>query len=167
MLAGLLRRAFQVMGGGNAAAQDEHLQLGLRHARLGEMDQAARCFEALLRLDPNSVAGHMNLGNIAFSQGRLGDACRHYEAALAASGLPRHGAANADLANNLGIALMRQGLPDEAVACFQDVLRERETAEAARIQLDQVKSIYCIVSIISPGLYKCNNLISGLQKLSA
>jgi predicted O-linked N-acetylglucosamine transferase (SPINDLY family) len=98
-------------------------QLGLCQARLGEMDEAARSFQALLRLNPQSIAGHMNLGNIAVSQARLADASRHYDAALTASTLPREAPANADLANNLGIALMRQGLPEAAIACFRDVLR--------------------------------------------
>jgi hypothetical protein len=43
---------------------------------------------------------------------------------------------------------------------LQDVLRERETSEAARIQLDQVRFFSRII-------FFSNNVNSALQKLSA
>ena len=146
----LMARANQAMGTGDlrgaidqfnsvlaldAGHEDALLNLGMCHAMLGDMNKAGQWFNRLLTLNPSSAATHMNLGNIALTGHRFTVAGKHYESALAASGQARDAPANAGLTNSLGLSLQRRGLPDEAIACFRDVLRGQPDHHDARTNL--------------------------------
>lgn len=44
-------------------------ELGIQYLKLGQMDQAAETFEALLKLKPNDAAAHQSLGIALYNQG--------------------------------------------------------------------------------------------------
>jgi len=50
--------------------------------RIGGLDEAARAFQAALRLNPGDANARNNLGVIFGQQGRLEDAIREFEGAL-------------------------------------------------------------------------------------
>jgi tetratricopeptide (TPR) repeat protein len=88
--------------------------------RLGDdkkFEEAALKYKAALRLDPNSVLAHNNLGSALQDQGKLEAAIASYQAAL-------HLDPNSVLAhNNLGSALQDQGKLEAAIASYQTALR--------------------------------------------
>jgi tetratricopeptide (TPR) repeat protein len=61
---------------------DEHLTLGVAYERKGELDLAAREYEAALKKDPASFQARFNLGNVRLAQKRYGAAREEYLEAL-------------------------------------------------------------------------------------
>ncbi|MEJ6481807.1 tetratricopeptide repeat protein [Nostoc punctiforme UO1] len=86
----------------------------LREAK--KFEEAAVKYKAALRLDPNSIIAHNNLGIALDDQGKLEEAIAAYQRALLID--PNY--ANAH--NNLGIELSNQGKLDEAIAAYQRAL---------------------------------------------
>jgi Flp pilus assembly protein TadD len=60
----------------------EHLTLGVAYERKGELDLAAREYEAALKKDPASFQARFNLGNVRLAQKRYGAAREEYLEAL-------------------------------------------------------------------------------------
>jgi Tfp pilus assembly protein PilF len=90
---------------------DEHVRLGAVYERDGNLDLAARSYEAALRRDAQHVAALVGLGNLAAARGSLGEAERRYRRALAAD--PKAG----DALNNLAwVYLQRKERYEEAAA---------------------------------------------------
>jgi tetratricopeptide (TPR) repeat protein len=94
--------------------------------KLGRPDKAADAYETMIRLDPQSDAGHAKLGNLHFSQQRYKDAEAAYRKAVAVN-------PNATNRYSLGQALLQTGdLPGA----------EREFGEVARLIPDQPNGFY-------------------------
>ncbi len=53
---------------------------------LGRNDEAMRCGEAAVRLDPSSATGHMNFGRTLQAGGRIEEAISHFRQAIALNG---------------------------------------------------------------------------------
>uniref|UniRef100_UPI0039C64D2D tetratricopeptide repeat protein n=1 Tax=Anabaena sp. CCY 9402-a TaxID=3103867 RepID=UPI0039C64D2D len=88
--------------------------------RLGDdkkFEEAALKYKAALRLDPNSVLAHNNLGYALKKQGKLEAAIASYQTAL------RLDPNFANAHNNLGSALYSQGKLEAAIASYQTALR--------------------------------------------
>jgi predicted Zn-dependent protease len=57
-------------------------ELGTQYMLLRDMDKAGETFEALLKLKPNDVGAHLNLGIVAFNKKKFDDAESHLRKAL-------------------------------------------------------------------------------------
>ena len=57
-------------------------ELGSQYLILKQWDKAGETFEALLKLKPDDVAGHLNMGIVAFNKKKLEDAESHLRKAL-------------------------------------------------------------------------------------
>jgi len=57
-------------------------ELGSQYLILKQWDKAGETFEALLKLKPDDVAGHLNLGIVEFNKKKLEDAETHFRKAL-------------------------------------------------------------------------------------
>jgi tetratricopeptide (TPR) repeat protein len=78
---------------------------------------AARHFEAVLKMTPDSASGHFNYGTAVAADKRFEEAVSHYRRALALR--PTYAVAH----NNLGSALVQLGRPQEALASFREAAR--------------------------------------------
>ena len=79
--------------------------------------EAARHFEAALKVKPGSAAAHFNYGTALAGASRLEDAVTQYQRALALR--PNYAVAH----NNLGTAFLRLGRPQQALASFLEAAR--------------------------------------------
>jgi tetratricopeptide (TPR) repeat protein len=81
----------------------EHNDLGVAYETAGKLDLAAREYKRALERDPRFGRARLNLGNVEAARGRWDRAERAYRRAL--EDLP----GDPDPANNLAVALLRQG----------------------------------------------------------
>jgi tetratricopeptide (TPR) repeat protein len=87
-------------------------------------DEAARCFQKAIEMDPDSAIAHLNLGNIFIRAGRLDDATREEEAAVRIN--PKLDGAYGNLGN---IELKRRRY-DRAAEYFRQQLSLQDSADA-------------------------------------
>ena len=87
----------------------------------GDYELAARKFQEVIRLDPNVVAAHANLGVVLVSLGRYDEAITQYNVALAEA------PGNPGLRLNLGLAYYKKGDFAGAAAQFASLHRENPT----------------------------------------
>jgi Flp pilus assembly protein TadD len=99
-----------------AEAEEIYRDLGARHRAQGKNDVAARCFRALLDLNPLDASAAYNLGNACGELGNRADAGRAYMRAIDLD--PR----NANAMNNLGSLLIAEGMREEAEKWLQRAL---------------------------------------------
>ena len=97
--------------------------LGRCHVNRREFDQAKQCFKALLEAAPESTVAHLSMGNYHLIRRRYSEAVACYRNAFELLPEPRECEANVGLINNLGIALQRQGIPEEAMLWFRKALQ--------------------------------------------
>jgi len=100
-------RAAQVA---SAERPESHVNLGLLHVRLGELDAARAEYETALRLAPWFVPAHVNLADLDRAQGRDQEGVESLRRALALA--PQA----AEVHYALGLALVRTAQRDEALA---------------------------------------------------
>lgn len=102
-----------------------HFHLGNLHSFLEEWPQAANCYGAASRLDPNLIQVQNNLGRALRHQGRLLEAESCYRAALVVE-------PDSDVyLSNLGGILVAQGRLSEAITCFRGAIeRNPQSMEA-------------------------------------
>jgi protein O-mannosyl-transferase len=94
-------------------------------------------WEHALAVTPNNDVAHYNLALLAMDRGQIDDAIRHYEAALVSVGEPETPSrlSAALLHNNLGIALSRKGLEQEAIAHYRKAIELRNDFADAHTNL--------------------------------
>ena len=73
----------------------EHFQNGRNFQRRGLLEEAARQFLKVIKLDSRSASAYFNIGAIYFQQHRYEEAVCHYKAGLELA--PQHASAHADL----------------------------------------------------------------------
>lgn len=96
---------------------DQWFDEGMRHlATSGNSDLALTAFEEALKLDPNRVEAHVNIGKIHHREHRLVDAERSFRLALARN--PYHAEAHC----YLGRAMEDLNCLEEAIACYEKAL---------------------------------------------
>jgi tetratricopeptide (TPR) repeat protein len=98
---------------------DEHVTLGVAYERKGELDLAAREYEAALRKDPAFFQARVNLGNVRLARKRYDEARQEYLAALELR------PADPEATNNLAWAAILSGKDRE------DALRRMEAVLAS------------------------------------
>ena len=98
----------------------------------GELKRLTRRYRAALRINPDFVDAHYNLGTAMSKQGELGEAIKHYRAALRIN--PDYAKAH----NNLGIALAEQGSIEEAIGHFREAFRIDPTNALAYANLANI-----------------------------
>lgn len=103
---------------------DTWYTLGVVNHHLGVLDEAARCYEKALGLNPNHPDALYWLGNLRLKGGDQEGAIRCYRKALLAN--PRHEAAT----RNLGATLQDLQRSGEAIDCYRRFL-EQGVASAA------------------------------------
>ena len=91
--------------------------LGAIHGMRGELEDAARCFQKALRIEPNAVGVLNNLGNTLFLLGRSEEAETQYRKALRL--MPHY----AEALTNLGNLLARKGDAEQAEALYRQALQ--------------------------------------------
>jgi tetratricopeptide (TPR) repeat protein len=98
----------------------------------GQVDEAIRIYEGVLRVRPDFVEAHNNLGAALEQAGRVPEAEEHYEAALRLKPDYVHAY------NNLGNILLNAGRASEAIGYYQQVVRLRPDSAKARYNLGVV-----------------------------
>ena len=75
----------------NADRAEAHLNLGVLHTQLGELDEAERAYRTALDVDPSFVPTYLNLADLYRQQGRegAGEAVLREALAIAADPAPR------------------------------------------------------------------------------
>ena len=86
--------------------------------------------EAAIRIRPDFVDSHINLGNLLDDLGRLPEAIARYREALALN------PANPLLRYNLALALERGGAGEEAIGHYREALRLDPAFSQARLRLE-------------------------------
>ncbi|MEN6472416.1 MAG: tetratricopeptide repeat protein [Syntrophaceae bacterium] len=101
----------------------EHNDLGYAYERQGLYDLAAKEYAKAAQKDRNWAMPRFNLGNLAYRQGDLKGAEKHYRAALRCENN------NADVMNNLANVLADQGRRPESLDMIKRALAiERKPA---------------------------------------
>jgi len=126
--ASLLRRAES--GQLPSAMTERHdLDAALESQRAGDFNGALQRYHALLERDERNAQAHNNLGLLYQENGRLAEAARELQRAVAIE--PR----NAGTHSNYGVTLLMLGRTDEAVAEFQSALSIEPGNLDARVNL--------------------------------
>ena len=90
------------------------LQQGLTLQREGRFEEAERVYQSAVRADPNNSMAWNLLGTVAFERNNLQGSAACFAKALEIQ------PALSESHNNLGLVLLRLGLPEEALrGCFQ------------------------------------------------
>jgi tetratricopeptide (TPR) repeat protein/peroxiredoxin len=98
-----------------------YLSSGAVFFQRGYFDQSASSFRLALRDDPSSAEALYGLGSAYLSQDKITEARESFERATKLHASYPDTLANAW--NNLGLLATRDGRMDEAIRCFQEVLR--------------------------------------------
>jgi serine/threonine protein kinase/Tfp pilus assembly protein PilF len=101
----------------NPEQAGKHFQQAIDHYKRGRLEQAARKFQAALKIRPDYAEAHCGLGAVFFKQGRREEAIREFQAAIQIN--PNYAEAH----YNLGEAYKDNGLLDEAIREFQAALQ--------------------------------------------
>jgi tetratricopeptide (TPR) repeat protein len=159
---------------------EQLFQDATRAQQSGDYELAVRKFQELIRLDPNVVAAHANLGVVLVSLGRYDEAITHYHIALAeAPGSPA-------LWLDLGLAYYKKGDFAGAAAQFAslhkvnpDDLRVATLLGSCQVQLglvDQALSLLQPLEKTNPdnldlewalgtALIRASRTLEGLQRV--
>jgi tetratricopeptide (TPR) repeat protein len=86
-------------------------------SQAGKLEEAVERYEQVLRLKPDDVEAHNNLGLVLAQTGKIAEAIGHWEQALQIE--PDY----AETHNNLGVALAQTGKIAEAIAHYEQALR--------------------------------------------
>lgn len=97
----------------NADRPEAHLNLGVLHAQLGELDEAERAYRTALRLEQTFVAAYLNLADLYRQQGRDPEGEAMLRDALSVAPDP------APVEHSLGLLLVRQRRLSEALEALQ------------------------------------------------
>lgn len=103
--------------------------LAFRYTRMGEIDKAIAHLKEALRLKPDYVHAHFNLGNVLAARGQLDRGVHHLRRAARLQ--PNH----AEALNNLGYALASLGRFDEAIRELRRALTVNQDYADARRNL--------------------------------
>ncbi|MFA5181536.1 MAG: tetratricopeptide repeat protein [Syntrophales bacterium] len=103
-----------------------HDNLGSTYILLGRRAEGTRHLREAFRLDPNHRRIRRNLADALIMEKGYGEAAELYRGLLTTE----HD--NAELYNNLGVALARLGNAKEAIACFEESLKLRPDYSQAR-----------------------------------
>jgi Flp pilus assembly protein TadD len=101
----------------------EHVDLGLSYELQGRMDLAEREYLKAAGKERDWSVPYFNLGNVAYSNGDLAAAEKHYSRALERD--PK----NPDIMNNLATGLHEQGMDARARALIEQALGIRHRQE--------------------------------------
>lgn len=101
----------------------------LSRAQLAVWHDSTSLWTRVLRIEPDSEAGHDYLGNVLVEQGRLAEALSHYRRAVAIDPAYAHGH------YNLGNALRKEGKLQEAAAEYRRTLELAADHKLARLNL--------------------------------
>jgi tetratricopeptide (TPR) repeat protein len=91
--------------------------IGVLYMELNRAADAARHFQAVVKLRPDSASAHFNYATAIAAERRFEEAVPHYRRALELR--PAYAIAH----NNLGTALLQLGHPQEALASFREAAR--------------------------------------------
>ena len=94
----------------------DHFNLGVNQQKQGNVTEAIKEYENVLRLNPDNAEAHNNLGAIYKEQGDLDKALEHYQFVIASN--PKMDEAH----NNLGVIYYLKGDHDEAVEEYRKAL---------------------------------------------
>jgi arylsulfatase A-like enzyme len=122
-------RAAIALSAASPAGALSHNGLGLIAIDEGRAQEAAAEFERAAALDPNNASYSANLGNARRAMGDRPGAERAYRRALE---IDSH---NSDAANGLGVLLVEQQRPGEAIAWFERALAAAPESVEARLNL--------------------------------
>jgi tetratricopeptide (TPR) repeat protein len=109
----------------------------LDHHDREEFDEAIRCYQQAIDIDPNLVVAHNNLGMVFIDKGQFDDAVNALVRTITLD------ANYAEAYNNLGFAYRRLGNDPKAAACYDKFLSmEPEVEDGSKIKawLEQVRT---------------------------
>lgn len=117
---------------GPQLAGQAHVYLGDIALKRGDRSAAQTSFEQAAQVDPGFFRARLRLGTMAVEDGRIAEGLAHLIAA-------DHLKADAyEVVNGLGIALVRSGQIDQAIAQFERAVRINPYLPAARVNLARV-----------------------------
>lgn len=113
------------------------LQLGLEHARRGELDRAEREYREAIRVAPELAQAHANLGVVLVRQGRAEEGLAEHRRAFEIEPIPEN-------AMNLAMTLEATHRLEEAAAMYQRFVdsagdRHPEGVERARRRIARIR----------------------------
>lgn len=128
---GLMDKAIQYFR--KASAMDPqsatfHFALGNALARSGQIDETVFQYQRALAIDPNYAEADNNLAYVLLQEGRANDAIKYFQEALKRQ--PSYQAYY-----NLGFAYGRNDMPAQAVACYQQAIKDQPQFIPARVSL--------------------------------
>jgi tetratricopeptide (TPR) repeat protein len=106
-----------------------HNNLGIALLNKGQLDEAIRQYQEVVRLTPDSPEAHYNLGIGLGRKGKIDEAISQYEEAI------RLKSDYVEPHNNLGNALLSKGQIDEAIRQFQEAIRLQPDSPEAHYNL--------------------------------
>ncbi|OKH23017.1 glycosyltransferase [Hydrococcus rivularis NIES-593] len=98
---------------------------------VGDLQNAQKAYEIVVKIDPNFALGYYNLGTTLKAMGRLPEAIAAYQSAIKLN--PNYALAY----QNLGVALLKVGYFPESIEAFEKAISLHETQnpqEAARLR---------------------------------
>ena len=124
--------------------------LGASNARLKKLNESEKCFYTSIKLNPNFIEGHYNLGKTQKELGKLTEAILSYKKAIEIK--PDF----AEFYNEIGGAQIELGKISEGVSSYKKAIEIRSNfAEAYNNYTDSVK-----IQINDPILLKLDKLIN-------
>jgi len=129
----------QIEGESRSVRKDQEIAIlfeeGEKYVKSREWNKAEETYRKVVGLAPESVKGHLYLGNIYFSQGRIEEAISQYKKIIELS--PKF---NIGVHNNLGLAYLELKKVDLAREEFQKVLQVDPGNELAMSKLKEIDS---------------------------
>jgi predicted O-linked N-acetylglucosamine transferase (SPINDLY family) len=142
------------------------IQLAFEHYQQGNLHKAEYIYREILKVQPDNVVAHCNLGIVLREKGQLDEAITCYQKAVKLN--PNL----ADVYCNLGSAFQEKGQLDETITCYQKAIKINPNladvhcnlgrALQEKGQLDEAITCYQKAIKLNPNFYMAYNNLGGV-----
>jgi tetratricopeptide (TPR) repeat protein len=110
---------------------ETQFSLALALEQKGRISEAMGHYQESLKINPNYIMAHVNLGSLLYRAGRVDEAAVHYLRAIQIQ-------PDAMAYFNLGVIYQERGQWDEAIRAYQEALKLNPKQAGARENLDRI-----------------------------